>query len=308
MIPDAVWIRRMLLPAMLLVTAAGGAQTALLLWPQGAPQQTEAAGPNTVRITPQGEHVLTHVVAPSITPYLPVAGSATGAAVIIAPGGGHRELWIDHEGYRVAEYLSQHGVAAFVLTYRLALEEANGKSVHPPYTVDHTELGDMQRAIRVVRSRAAEWHIDPERIGVMGFSAGGELALLASTRYDTAAQGSGDTLQSARELGIDGLSDKPAFQALLYPAQPKDRRLSESTPPAFLACGADDRPDIAQGLPELDIALSRLHVPTELHVYARTGHGFGMRPSNPQPVSAWPDLFLIWLKGVFATPASLAAR
>jgi acetyl esterase/lipase len=115
---------------------------------------------------------------PSITPYLPEPDKATGAAVIIAPGGGHSEIWIDHEGYNVAEWLRDHGVAAFVLKYRLAREK------NSTFTVEGTELGDMQRAIRMVRSRSKEWGIDPNRVGVMGFSAGGELAALASTRYD----------------------------------------------------------------------------------------------------------------------------
>ena len=188
---------------------------------------------------------------------------------------------MDHEGYAVGEWLSSHGVAAFVLKYRLA-KENNSK-----YTVEGTELADMQRAIRTVRTRSKDWGIDPARIGVMGFSAGGELAALASTRYDAGSTSSEDPVERA--------SSKPDFQALLYPAIPHDPRLTAETPRAFLACGGNDRPDISQGLAELYLALSRLHVSAELHIYAGVGHGFGIRKTNSPPVSDWPSLFLEWM-------------
>jgi endo-1,4-beta-xylanase len=256
-------------------------QTPIKLWPKGAPGGEGNAAPETVRLNPDGEHIISNIQEPTLLPYLPAADVATGAAVIVAPGGGHRELWMDHEGYAVGEWLSSHGVAAFVLKYRLA-KEANSK-----YTVEGTELGDMQRAIRMVRSRSKEWGIDPARIGVMGFSAGGELAALASTRYDSGLPSSEDP--------VEHWSSKPDFQALLYPAIPQDPRLTAQTPRAFLACGGDDRPDISQGLPELYLALSRLHVSTELHIYAGVGHGFGIRKTNPAPVSGWTELFLEWV-------------
>ncbi len=251
------------------------------LWPKGAPGSEGNVTPEAVRLNPDGEHIISNIQDPTILPYLPPAGTATGAAVVVAPGGGHRELWMDHEGYAVAEWLSSHGVAAFVLKYRLA-REPNSK-----YTVEGTELADMQRAIRTVRSRSKEWGVDPARIGVMGFSAGGELAALASTRYDGGAPSSEDP--------VEHFSSKPDFQALIYPAIPKDPRLTPETPRAFLACGGNDRPDISQGLPELYLALSKLHVSTELHVYAGVGHGFGVRKTNPAPVSGWTSLFLEWM-------------
>jgi endo-1,4-beta-xylanase len=201
--------------------------------------------------------------------------------VIIAPGGGHRELWIDHEGYAVAEWLSDHGIAGFVLKYRLARETGS------TYSVEGTELGDMQRAIRLVRSRAAEWGLDPSRIGVMGFSAGGELAALAATKSSDGNPAASDP--------IDRLSAVPRFQALIYPAIPQDLALTPKTPPAFLACGQDDRQDIAEGLPELYLSMKKLGIPAELHVFAHVGHGFGIRASNAANVSSWPDLFYRWL-------------
>jgi endo-1,4-beta-xylanase len=121
----------------------------------------------------------------------------------------------------------------------------------------------------------------------MGFSAGGELAALASTRYDEGSPSSEDLTERA--------SSKPNFQALLYPAIPHEPRLTAGTPRAFLACGGNDRPDISQGVAELYLALSRLHVSTELHIYAGVGHGFGIRTTNPHPVSDWPSLFLEWM-------------
>lgn len=251
------------------------------LWPNGAPGVQADARPETMRISPEGDHVITHVAEPSITLYLPSPQTATGAAVIIAPGGGHSELWIDHEGFRVAEFLSEHGVAAFVLKYRLAREKGSS------YTIEGTELDDMQRAIRIVRSRSSDWGIDPSRVGVMGFSAGGELAELASTRYDIGHPGAEDP--------VEQMSSKPDFQALLYPAIPQEPRLTAQTPKAFLACGAMDRADISQGLAEFYLALARLHVSAELHIYAGIGHGFGIRSSNTKPVADWPELFLEWM-------------
>jgi acetyl esterase/lipase len=251
------------------------------LWPNGAPGSNGPVTPETVRLNPDGEHILSNIQEPSILPYLPPAKVATGAAVIVAPGGGHSELWMDHEGYAVAEWLSSHGVAAFVLKYRLAREKGS------KYTVEGTELQDMQRAIRTVRSRSQEWGIDPARIGVLGFSAGGVLAALASTRYDQGSPASADPVERA--------SSKPDFQALLYPALPQDPRLTAETPRAFLACGGDDRPGISQGLAEFYLAMNRLHIPAELHIYAGIGHGFGVRNSNPAPVSGWTTLFRDWM-------------
>jgi acetyl esterase/lipase len=253
----------------------------ILLWPNGAPGSEGKTSDETVRITKNNEHIVSSIHRPSLTPYLPAKEKSSGAAVIIAPGGGHRELWMDHEGYNVAKWLSEHGIAAFILKYRLAGEPGS------TYTIEGTELVDIQRAIRLVRSRAAEWGLDPTRVGIMGFSAGGELAAIASTRYDLGNANATDP--------IEGESSRPAFQALLYPAIPHDMNLSKQTPPAFLVCGEDDRPDIAQGLPQLFSALKQAGVSAELHVFAHTGHGFGMRATNQPPVSDWPQLFVDWL-------------
>jgi endo-1,4-beta-xylanase len=256
-------------------------QQPIPLWPVSAQASAGQNTPETVRINQYGEHIVSNVHNPSITPYFPAKGKDTGAAVVIAPGGGHSELWMDHEGYRVAQWLSDHGVAAFVLKYRLA--RAKGST----YTIEGDELADAQRAIRLVKSHAADWSIDPNRVGIMGFSAGGELAVLAATRY---ADGKRDTSDA-----VERESSKPAFQGLFYPVIPKDMNISKETPPAFLACGEDDHLGIAENLPKLYLELKRAGVSAELHIYAKTGHGFGLRPTNPAPVSDWPQLFYDWL-------------
>jgi acetyl esterase/lipase len=254
---------------------------AVLLWPNGAPGSEGNTAEEATRVSPQGDHIISSVHRPSITVYLPSKETATGAAVVIAPGGGHSELWVDHEGYNAAKWLAQHGVAGFVLKYRLAREKGS------TYTVEGTALADTQRAIRLIKSRAAEWGVRADRIGVMGFSAGGELAALAGTRYDDGDPQAADA--------VDRLSSKPAFMALLYPAIPKDMRLSKDTPPAFLACGENDRQDISQGLPELYLAMKKAGVSAELHVYTGVGHGFGLRETTKGPVALWPSRFLEWM-------------
>jgi acetyl esterase/lipase len=269
-----------LLVAVLYSVGAVAQPSIVLLWPNGAPGSEGKTASETIRVTPEGDHVVAGVHQPSITIYLPIKGEKPKAAVVIIPGGGHAELWMDHEGYRVGQWLSDHGVAGFVVKYRLAKQPGS------TYTVDGNELADVQRAIRLVRSRAAEWGVDPKRVGVMGFSAGGELAALASTRYDNGNAGAADP--------IDRESSKPAFQALIYPAIPQEMNLSKETPPAFLLCGGDDRPGISEGLPELYLEMKRAGISAELHVFAGVGHGFGVRENNRGPVAGWLELFYGW--------------
>jgi len=252
----------------------------VLLWPNGAGRDAAAVAEEKVRLTDDGEHIVSNVHAPSITAYIP-NGRATGAAVIVVPGGGHVELWMDHEGYNVAKFLADNGIAAFVLKYRLAREKGS------LFTVDGDSLADLHRAIRLVRSRSQHWRIDPERVGVMGFSAGGELAALAGARYDSGVPGSNDP--------VERQGSRPSFQALLYPAIPQGLSFSAQTPPAFLLGGADDQPAISQGLAELYLAMRRAGAQVELHIYEGVGHGFGLRSRNEGPVAAWPQRFLEWL-------------
>jgi acetyl esterase/lipase len=252
-----------------------------LLWSNGAPGSPVSGGEEQIRLSDLGERIVSNVHAPSITVYLPRHEKATGAAVIVIPGGGHTELWMDHEGYRVAQFLADHGIAAFVLKYRLA--HAKGS----PYTVEGHALADAQRAIRLVRSQSAQWQIDSQRVGVMGFSAGGELAALAASRYDEGVADAQDT--------VERQSSRPSFQALLYPAIPPGLNIAPQAPPAFLLGGADDQAAISQGLAELYLTLRRAGGDAELHIYQGVGHGFGLRASNTGPVAHWPEQFVEWL-------------
>ncbi len=279
------------------------------LWANGAPGSEGKTAPEVVTANADGERSVTTVNNPSIAPYL-VRGarSAPVAAVIIAPGGGHYKLTVDDEGYDVAKYLSGHGVAAFVLKYRLAHEPGS------TYTVEGNELDDIQRAIRLVRARAAEWGVDPARVGVMGFSAGGELAVMAATRYH--AEGAPPSPTEGAGDAIDKQSDKPAFEVLMYPgglgvappagaAAPPGTvpelkpeivaKINKDTPPAFMLCGADDQPAIAQVLPQLFLAFKKTGVSAELHEYAGVGHGFGLRLSQHGAVADWPQVFVEWM-------------
>lgn len=265
-----------------LVGRPSAGQEPVFLWPNGAPGAAANTALERVRLSDQGDHIVSSVHRPSITPYLPAAPQATGTAVIVIPGGGHRELWMDHEGYRVGQWLAAHGIAAFVLKYRLAREPGS------TYTVEGDELADVRRAIRLVRSRAATWHIAPGRVGLLGFSAGGELVALAGMRADRPAANPVDS--------VDRESATPAFLGLVYPALPDSLVLSKDTPPAFLLCGENDSPAIADGVARLYQAIRGAGGSAELHVLTGVGHGFGIRENNSRAVAIWPSLFFDWLE------------
>ena len=264
------------------LTASAEQPKEIRLWPGGAPGSEGKTAEEAVRVTPEGEHVVSSVHHPSITPYLPTQKNTTGAAVIIAPGGGHRELWVDHEGHNLARWLSALGIAAFVLKYRLA-REANST-----YKIDEHALADIQRAIRLVRSRAHQWNIIRSRIGVIGFSAGGEVAALSAMRPDQGNRESTDPVE--RE------SSRPDFQALVYPGASSRIVPSKDAPPVLLVCGYKDRPDISKGLAEVYLRFKEAGVPAELHIYAAVGHGFGLRDKTRGAVAGWPARFEEWLR------------
>lgn len=251
------------------------------VWPETAPGSESKTGNENVRITEAGEHVVTSVHRPTLTIFLPKGGKAA-AAVVVIPGGGHRELWVDHEGYNVAERLAEKGLAAFVLKYRLAREPDS------TYRVDHESLQDVRRAIRLVRARAKEWNVDPARVGVMGFSAGGELAALAASH-------AGDELADWPDAIGQG-DARPAFQALIYPGRSANIAPQADAPPAFLVCGANDRPDISEGLARVYLRFKEARVPAELHIYAHAAHGFGVRSRNRSAAAGWLDRFNEWMR------------
>lgn len=246
------------------------------LWPDGAPGSEGKTGAEVVTKSESGELTVTNVHKPSITPYLPAKDKANGAAVIVAPGGGHRLLCVTHEGSNVAEWLADHGIAAFVLKYRLASEEGS------TYTVDDHAVADLHQALRLVRSHAAEWNI--KNVGVMGFSAGGEVCAIASMKFTP--------------------EDRPDFQALIYPGRSQRIVPFENSPPAFLAASSNDRPDISEGLAKVYLDFKKAKVPVELHLYAGGGHGFGVRRGRNAPVDQWIVRFDEWLKERKFVPAN----
>ena len=176
---------------------------------------------------------------------------------------------------------SARGVAAFVLKYRLANQE------NSPYKVEEHALADAHRAIRLVRSNAEKWNVDPERVGIIGFSAGGEVAALASQRPESGPTNADDP--------IDRQDSRPDFQALIYPGRSQNIVASKDSPPAFIVCGYGDRPDISEGMAEVYLKFKKAGVPAELHVYSDAGHGFGLRERNGGAVAKWPERLLDWM-------------
>ena len=273
------------LPIVLMLSAAPAAATTppeIPLWPNGAPGSEGKPAKEDVTTSASGELRVAGIHNPSITPYLPTKETATGLAILVIPGGGHRMLAITHEGYNVAEWFQAHGIAAFVLKHRLAREP------NSTYRIDVESLADTKRAMRLIRSRAKEWNIDPARVGAIGFSAGGELVWLASSR--------GDAGDAAASDPIERQSSRPDFEAMIYPGRSADIQPTAGVPPVFLAAAYDDRQDISEGLAEAYLRFKRAGVPAELHIYGTGGHGFGLRSTNKRPVAQWIVRFEEWLR------------
>lgn len=242
---------------------------------------------------------------PTLTLYPAPQENATGAAIVVCPGGGYGGLADDHEGKQVAAWLNKIGVTAAVLHYRL------GPKYHHPVM-----LGDVGRAIRTVRHRAQEWKIDPQRIGVLGFSAGGHLASTAATQFDEGDPNAADP--------IDRVSSRPDVAILIYPVitmtdphthggsrhnllgenpdpalieqMSSEKRVTDKTPPCFLVHSVDDGPVPPQNSLMFAEALTKHRVPFVLHMLEKGGHGYGLGGDDPI-LSTWPDLCARWLKG-----------
>jgi endo-1,4-beta-xylanase len=235
-----------------------------------------------------GKFTVTHY--PSIYVFLPPREKATGAAMIVAPGGGHTQLVIDKEGWEMADWLNDRGIAAFVLKYRLA--RAPGSK----YTLSNEVYADAARSIRLVRSRAEEWHVDPKRIGFIGFSAGGEVTGMVETKFDAGKPDSPDP--------VERVGSRPDFTVSIYPFyrpganrpdQPALFPVPKDAPPAFLVCADDDRSHVEPTV-KFYLELEAAHIPAEMHIYAYGGHGFGLRPTKKEaPVMGWPERLKEWL-------------
>jgi endo-1,4-beta-xylanase len=257
--------------------------TTLPLWPKGAPGSEGQTSAEVVKDVSGNSGILSRQVSnihnPSLIVYLPPKEKANGAAIIIAPGGGHQFLSIDLEGHEIARWLNTIGVAGIVLKYRLA------KSPNSPYSVDDAQA-DGLRSVRVVRAHAKEWAIDPARIGFMGFSAGGEVASRVETHFDKGNPNSSDPVE--RE------SSRPDFAILGYPGtQASSVHILADTPPTFLVQAYDDRIG-SERAAEYFLLLKKANVPAELHIYRRGGHGFGIR-DRKVPTSTWPARLVDWM-------------
>jgi len=280
-------------------TAGAGSEQAVisqkveLLWPEGAPG---AKG------TEDGDK-------PSLTIYLPPKEKATGAAVVICPGGGYGFLAMDHEGHQVAQWLNSLGGAGFILKYR---HRNSGAGYGHP-----APLNDAQRAVSMVRSRAKEWNVNPDRIGILGFSAGGHLASTAGTHFH---KGKPDAKDS-----VDRVSCRPDFMVLIYPVislvewcthsgsrrnllgdnpdeklvenLSNERQVTPETPPTFLVHTYEDTGVPAENSIYFYLALRKAKVPAEMHLYQKGQHGFGLG-QNHGAVSSWPLRCADWMRGL----------
>jgi acetyl esterase/lipase len=248
------------------------------LWPNGAPGFESRRAEAEIA----GDYWIRNIHNPSITVFLPPVERATGAAVVICPGGGHRELVYKAEGEETAHFLNGIGVAAFALKYRLAREE------NSPYELPKHPREDAYRALRLVRSRAQEWNIDPKRVGIMGFSAGAEVAAFV-------AYGSGRGNQKASDA-IDRLNGRPDFQILVYPgplAVPKE--VPPDAPPAFLFVAADDYCCVGPVVSLLE-KYQEAKAPVEAHIVMKGGHGFNMgHRAQLRTLKTWPERLADWM-------------
>lgn len=252
--------------------------TVMPLWPKGAP------GFENRRNEPEQakDYWVKNIHNPSLTVFMPPAGKANGAAVVVCPGGGHRLLVYTAEGVEPAKYLSNLGVTVFVLKYRL------GRDTLSPYKIDVHAKQDGYRAMRLVRSKAAEYGLDTNRIGMMGFSAGGEVV-------DMVAYGEGKGDQYAPDP-IDRLNARPSFLIQIYPGPLYiPDVLPADAPPVFLLAANDDvccSPSVVKLLDRYRAA----KIPVELHLYAKGDHGFNMgNRSKLQTINTWPQRMADWL-------------
>jgi acetyl esterase/lipase len=262
----------------LIFSTLASAQQVVPLWDKGAP------GFESRRNEPEQakDWWVKSIHNPSITAFLPPKEIANGAAIVVAPGGGHRELVFNAEGRDAALFLNKLGVAVFVLKYRLAREEGS------PYRLDVHPRQDALRAVRLLRSRAKEWGVDPNRVGFLGFSAGGEVAALVSY-----APGDGDA--NAPDP-VDRLNGRPNFQMLVYPGPLGFPAVVPSgTPPTFMVVTNDD-----VGASNVVVKMIQAHrdakVPVEAHLYARGGHAFNMGlRTELVTLKGWPQRLADWL-------------
>lgn len=271
------------------------------LWPGEAPDEVAGIGEEAVRMSPkldrtkvevtESTRLITNVTVPTIAIYRPAKEIANGATMLICPGGGYWDLYYELEGEEVAKWANDHGITGVILKYRVPRrpDDTQGEPARRP-------LQDAQRAVSILRSRAGEWGIDPEKIGTIGFSAGGHLSIATATYFDQR------TYKPVDE--IDRVSCRPDFAVAAYSGylkkQDKDElsshiRIPEKTPPVFLVHGAVDPISAPENSALMYLALQKAKIPAELHIYAATTHDFGVR-SSERSHAAWTDACLKWLR------------
>jgi acetyl esterase/lipase len=268
------------------------------LWPGAAPFGTPNAKPESATSDPKsligGKPVVAihDVSRPTMTLYAP-KGANTGASVVVLPGGGYEILAIDLEGTEICDWLTSKGITAVLLKYRVP--------GHPgPHRTSPMALADAQRAMGLLRQHAREWHLDPHKIGVLGFSAGGHLAAAMSNHFEK---------RSYRPIdAADRQPCRPDFAVVIYPGHlaveqgqgfglNPDIHVTKATPPTFLLQNEDDPVDRVEHSLVYYAALRKAKVPVEMHLYAQGGHAFGLRPTR-FPVTRWPGLVETWLKTI----------
>ncbi len=271
------------------------------LWPGGAPDESGDLGPEKVRMSPKLDRkqvevteptrLITAVSKPTITVFRPPKEKATGTAMLICPGGGYWDLYWQLEGEEVAAWLNSIGVTGIILKYRVPRrpDEPKGEPARRP-------LQDAQRAMSLIRSKAGEWGVHPQRIGTVGFSAGGHLAIATGTSFEKRTYDAIDD--------VDKVSCRPDFAIPVYSgylkAKDKDEladglRVPTGTPPVFLVHGGADIISPPEHSVVMYLALKKAGVPAELHIYAGAAHDFGVR-TNDQPYSKWTAVCADWLR------------
>src|SRR5437660_1053950 len=281
--------------------------TQVPIWPGTAPDAQPVAGPEESHWWPPGPggpggFTVYHVSRPTMTVYSP-EGKNTGAVVVVFPGGGYEDLAIDLEGTEICDWLTSKGITCVLLKYRVPGEEYYPKSApYPksgPYPRSPMALEDAQRTLGLVRFHAAEHHIDPHKIGVLGFSAGGHLVTDISTHFDKRLYPAVDA--------ADKESCRPDFAVALYPGHlwigsdkfelNPDIPVTGRTPPTFLLQAENDPVDTVYNSLVYYIALKKSGVPVEMHLYAEGKHAFGLRRTQ-YPITRWPDLVETWLRTI----------
>ena len=271
--------------------------TQIPIWPGAVPDVQSVPGPET-----DVEGAVNNVTLPTMTVYSPNENN-TGAAIVVFPGGGFQILAIDLEGTEVCDWLTSKGITCVLLKYRVPSAPYVWQCDCRPHnrSISTPSLEDAQRTLRLVRFHAAEWRIDPHKVGVLGFSAGGYLVAEVSTRFETRLYAPVDT--------ADHQSARPDFAVAIYPGHlalsensialnPNIKsHITARTPPTFLLQNEDDDVDRIEDALSYYMGLKTAKVPVELHAYAQGGHAFGLRRSK-LPVSGWPQLVEKWLGSI----------